>query len=346
MLIHSFVIEKTMSSVKCPECNLTNWATADNCKRCGFDLQAGGYGASAFVAPPFEQHAPFDESANFPTSSEFSHGAYQSNNQPHQSPDFQAQANSAQSNQYQNYGQPNQPTQNFQSQNRRSQYQPSHRQTPANLKSGLAIASMVLAILGFVSSIILIGIPLALLGLVLGIVALVKANKKPNVYGGKGFAIAGVATGAIVMLIFPIIAAIAIPNLLAARRAANEAGAVATVRTLSAAEQTYRATAGAGRCGDLKQLQAQRLIDSSLGESNQKNGYRFMVVNLPLINGGCEINAAPVSTSSGTRSFYFSTEDGVIRAASKNGQFANGTDAPLGQDSSPYGSAARQFDDD
>ena len=34
-----------MSSVKCPECNLTNWAAAENCKRCGYSLQGNG-GAS------------------------------------------------------------------------------------------------------------------------------------------------------------------------------------------------------------------------------------------------------------------------------------------------------------
>ena len=36
-----------------------------------------------------------------------------------------------------------------------------------------------------------------------------------------------------------------------------------------------------------------------------------------------------MSKSMGTRSFYFSTEDGVIRAAAKNGLFADENDLPL-----------------
>ena len=46
----------------------------------------------------------------------------------------------------------------------------------------------------------------------------------------------------IVVAIILIIAAIAIPNLLRARMAANEASAVASVRTINTAEITYRST--------------------------------------------------------------------------------------------------------
>ena len=327
-----------MSSVRCPECNLLNWATTINCKRCGYFLNPPFDDAAAQQSQTAEnsfggQHFAADSTSMPPAESPTNfHAAHQ--NPPndwsnsHQNGQSNRQTNYRQDNSQANYRQPNQPN-----------YQPSP------LKSGMAIASMVLGILGFVTSIILIGIPLALTGLILGIVALVRANKKPNTYGGKGFAIAGIATGALATLFFPIIAAIAIPNLLAARRAANEGSAISTVRTLSAAEQTYRATAGSGRCGDLKQLQAMQLIDPSLGASNQKSGYRFMVTNLPLIDGGCEIHTTPVSASTGTRSFYFSTEDGLIRAASKNGQFASQSDAPLGQNSSSLDRRGRNFDD-
>jgi len=50
----------------------------------------------------------------------------------------------------------------------------------------------------------------------------------------------------IVVVIIGIIAAIAIPNLLAARRAANEGSAVSSLRTLHGAQMTYSATNGAG----------------------------------------------------------------------------------------------------
>ena len=50
----------------------------------------------------------------------------------------------------------------------------------------------------------------------------------------------------IVVAIILIIAAIAIPNLLRARIAANEASAVGSVRTLDTSEITYSATYGTG----------------------------------------------------------------------------------------------------
>ena len=46
----------------------------------------------------------------------------------------------------------------------------------------------------------------------------------------------------IVVAIILIIAAIAIPNLLRARMAANEASAVASIRTINTAEVTYNST--------------------------------------------------------------------------------------------------------
>jgi len=36
-----------------------------------------------------------------------------------------------------------------------------------------------------------------------------------------------------------------------------------------------------------------------------------------------EIHALPLTALTGTRSFYFSTEDGIIRAANKNGKYAD-----------------------
>src|SRR5499433_4426903 len=50
----------------------------------------------------------------------------------------------------------------------------------------------------------------------------------------------------IVVAIIGIIAAIAIPNLLAARRAANEGSAISSLRTLHGAQMTYQATNGSG----------------------------------------------------------------------------------------------------
>lgn len=192
---------------------------------------------------------------------------------------------------------------------------------PPKQKSGLAITSLVLGVVGcFLTSPI---------GLILGIVALVKVNRRPHEYGGKGLAIAGIVLNSLGILILPIIAAIAIPNLLAARRFANEASAIKTLETLAAAEQKYMFSMN-GRCGDIQTLIAGKLVNDLSLAKNEKSGYRFIVTNLP--EGGCELHAAPLTASHGTRSFFYSTKDNVMRAADKKGLPADIKDLPLGSD--------------
>src|SRR5205085_3841529 len=67
----------------------------------------------------------------------------------------------------------------------------------------------------------------------------------------------------IVVAIIGIIAAIAIPNLLASRRAANEGSAQQSLRTMASAEATYKSTAGNGDYGPVSSLVAQTLVDST-----------------------------------------------------------------------------------
>ena len=54
----------------------------------------------------------------------------------------------------------------------------------------------------------------------------------------------------IVVAIIGIIAAIAIPNLLASRRAANEGSAQSSLRTIHSPQATYQATTGQGNFGN------------------------------------------------------------------------------------------------
>jgi prepilin-type N-terminal cleavage/methylation domain-containing protein len=58
----------------------------------------------------------------------------------------------------------------------------------------------------------------------------------------------------IVVAIIGFIAATAVPNLLASRRAANEGSAQSSLRTISTREATYQATSGLGDYGDLASL--------------------------------------------------------------------------------------------
>jgi prepilin-type N-terminal cleavage/methylation domain-containing protein len=121
----------------------------------------------------------------------------------------------------------------------------------------------------------------------------------------------------IVVAIIGIIAAIAIPNLLSSRRAANEASAISTMRTISSAEATYSSTQTNGSYGTMAQLASAGLIDSSVaaaaGDSTTtpKSGYKFDITSPSTSN--YISGAAPATTSSGSRRFS-STAAGVIYA--------------------------------
>ena len=162
----------------------------------------------------------------------------------------------------------------------------------------------------------------------MGIVAVVRATKKPTIYGGKGFAIAGISVASVVCFFFvPLIAAIAIPNLLAARRAANEGSALSVMETIALAQDKHSTADESGVCGDLMTLAAKNLITGELA-AGKKNGYKFVAGGNLSDSDGCEVRATPESLSQGSRSFYFSSSDGVVRVA-RNGSPANHTDPPM-----------------
>ena len=133
----------------------------------------------------------------------------------------------------------------------------------------------------------------------------------------------------IVVAIIGIIAAIAIPNLLASRRAANEGSAQSSLRTIHSAEATYQATTGNGAFGTLANLDTADLVDPVLG-TGVKSGYNFTIpaIVAPAVGVQAQFFAqsdpqvdAGVSQS-GTRQFCI-TEDGVMRAAVGTAAVAN-----------------------
>ena len=130
----------------------------------------------------------------------------------------------------------------------------------------------------------------------------------------------------IVVAIIGIIAAIAIPNLLASKRAANEASSIATMRVIFSSEATYSSTAGAGNYGLLADLRAQGLIDAIVAGADTaaatpaaKSGYLFSAA--PVAGAGLPAfdatSIASVHTSvssitgTGSRAFYVN-ESGVM----------------------------------
>ena len=119
----------------------------------------------------------------------------------------------------------------------------------------------------------------------------------------------------IVVTIIGIVASIAVPNLLASRRAANEASAQSSMRTISSCEATYQYTYGNGLYTDLATLGTKTLTDSVLS-TGQKSGYIFVFT--PTVGPPAQYwgYAIPTTTSgigqTGTRRFATS-EDGVLR---------------------------------
>jgi prepilin-type N-terminal cleavage/methylation domain-containing protein len=129
----------------------------------------------------------------------------------------------------------------------------------------------------------------------------------------------------IVVAIIGIIAAIAIPNLLASRRAANEGSAQQSLRTMASAEATYRATAGSGNYGPVSDLVTQNLVDSVLG-GGAKSGYNFTTNTAPTADPNVFVlAAAPINntgvTATGTREFCID-QTGVLGAKAAAGTSA------------------------
>ncbi len=148
----------------------------------------------------------------------------------------------------------------------------------------------------------------------------------------------------IVVAIILIIAAIAIPNLLRLRIAANQASAVGSLRTLNTSQITYSSTYNIGYTSNLSYLgpstaatpnsTAAGLVDSVLagaGNNSSKSGYNFVYAPTTDTSTGkvvhYEINANPQSTSTGTN-YYYTDETGVIRQNTT--QTASASDSPIG----------------
>ncbi|HSY91317.1 MAG TPA: prepilin-type N-terminal cleavage/methylation domain-containing protein [Candidatus Binatus sp.] len=147
----------------------------------------------------------------------------------------------------------------------------------------------------------------------------------------------------IVVAIILIIAAIAIPNLLQARLAANEASAVGSLSAIKSAEVTYTTAyptvgyspdigslGGASPCTPSSSTAC--LVDSFLSSSTPgsggKSGYVYLATGImpggSLTNAAFVAAAAPVFAHSTGNHDYCSTNDGVLRS-----QLASPGDLPV-----------------
>jgi type IV pilus assembly protein PilA len=213
---------------------------------------------------------------------------------------------------------------------------PGYAPTGQETTSGKAIASLVMGILVF--------IPFsAVAAIILGHLALSEIKKSAGRLKGQGLATAGLILGYAEIALIPIvliIAAIAIPNLLRAKIAANEASSIGVLRTYNSAIISYAATCpnqgypvstvnlgpGAGNCDGAN------LVDRVLaGPMPKKNGYIFHYEpGVPDASGRVmtfSITADPMRENTTGMRHFFVDESGVIRI--EKGRAASVESEPL-----------------
>lgn len=205
--------------------------------------------------------------------------------------------------------------------------------------SGKAIASLVLGICVFILG-ILTGIP----AIIFGHLAHSEIKKSAGRLQGEGMALAGLILGYLSIVFIPfilIIAAIAIPNLLRAKMAANEAATVGSMRTVVTAAITYSTTythgfpesltlLGPPADGSTVNAGAAGLITLELA-GGQVYGYTFTYQASSSSGNSTldtfKLNADPVTSgTTGMRHFYVD-QTGVIRF--QDGGPANENSPPL-----------------
>jgi type IV pilus assembly protein PilA len=180
--------------------------------------------------------------------------------------------------------------------------------------NGKAIASLVCGLLFFV--------PMAFIAaIVFGHLALSEIRKSAGRLKGEGMALAGLVLGYMWVAgipIFLILGAIAIPNVLRARMAANESSAAASLRIIETAEVTYSTNhPDRGYTCYLGDLSREQLINNELA-GGKKFGYQFDLLNcVPATPGGANIKfqvvAQPITPNqTGVRAFC-SDESAVIK---------------------------------
>ena len=146
----------------------------------------------------------------------------------------------------------------------------------------------------------------------------------------------------IVVAIILIIAAIAIPNLLRTRIAANHASAVGSLKAISSGELIYAATYNAGYSSTLVALgpppgggnptiSASGVIDSVLA-SGTKSGYTFTYSPGSADAGGrinnYDLTANPITIGTTGQNFYYTDQSVVIRQ--NTSATASSSDSPIG----------------
>ena len=203
--------------------------------------------------------------------------------------------------------------------------------------SGKAVGSLICGLLFFI-------LPSAVAAIILGHVSLSEIRKSAGRIKGRGMAVTGLVLGYLGVAFIPfvlILAAIAIPNLLRARQAANEASAVGSLRTISRAAILYSSTYGNGFPPSLEAMDGAgddkancdhaQIINSPLA-SGRKSGYFFSYtaqlaelkqakLSSRASTNDCSaapgmaftVTADPITRGTTGQRSFFTDESGVIR---------------------------------
>jgi hypothetical protein len=218
--------------------------------------------------------------------------------------------------------------------------------------SGKATASLICGIFTFF-------LPASIAAVILGHISLSEIRKSAGRLGGRGLATTGLVLGYLGLMVLPvmIIAAIAIPNVLRARMAANEASAVGSLRVIETAAVSYDSEFENGFPSSMEVLggapggeatcNRAGLIDAPLA-SHRKRGYVFTYTPVFPGNGAAPVispkAAAKGCTSGGASGFtvtaeplrrnttgmrsFFADQTGIIRV-SEDGESATADSPPL-----------------
>ncbi len=129
-----------------------------------------------------------------------------------------------------------------------------------------------------------------------------------------------------------IVAAIAIPNLLASKKTVNEVAAVSTLRTLSFAQEVF--VTKYSRYGSFDELQGMGVIDMSLAQATTperaKSGYCYA---LKAGEDAWSCTAVPAVPGTTGRKSYYIDQSGVIRSSIMTSSY----DEPADENSFPSG---------